>query len=181
MSEETLRVSLCGKSDDFNPAGGWSFAAGQTVQIGRHSENDVVLKSDWVSRFHLTLFHDGERWHCASFGANETYCGGQPVTHVELEHETFLELGRHGPKLRFETQAAPNTDEFRGTMTLLIDEMKHGNANSFEQLWARCFATIVKLARQRLGSARKRVEDEEDVASEVFQKLYFASIAGKLP
>ena len=66
-------------------------------------------------------------------------------------------------------------------MTLLIDEMKQGNADSFEQLWARCFATIVKLARQRLGSARKRVEDEEDVASEVFQKLYFASISGKLP
>ena len=114
MGDATLRVSLFGESEDFMPPGGWSFAAGQTVQIGRHSENDVVLKSDWVSRFHLTLFHDGERWHCASLGTNGTYCDGQPVTHVELESETVLELGRQGPKLRFETQAASHGDEFRG-------------------------------------------------------------------
>ena len=90
----------------------------------------------------------------------------------------ILELGPPGPMLRFELVGGMAQEEAGGTITVLIDHMKRGDVASFEKLWARCFSTIVGLARQRLGSARKRVEDEEDVASAVFQKLYFASVNG---
>lgn len=181
MSESTLRVSLCGEPKEQMPDGGWVFAAGQTVRIGRHNENDVVLKSSRVSRFHLTLFHDGQQWQCASVGSNGTNCDGQPVSNVALKDGAVLELGPPGPKLKIELLGDVPEDNRVGTISRLIEGMKQGDVASFERLWARCFATIVQLARQRLGSARKRVEDEEDVAAVVFQKLYFASVEGKLP
>ncbi|MFM9959751.1 MAG: sigma-70 family RNA polymerase sigma factor [Planctomycetaceae bacterium] len=181
MSESTLHVRLCGEPPAGMPLGGWLFAAGQTVRIGRHAENDVVLKSSRVSRFHLTLFHDGQRWQCASVGANGTNCDGQPVSHVALPDSSVLELGPPGPKLQIEVLGGDPDENVAGTISLLIDGMKQGDVGCFERLWARCFATIVQLARQRLGTARKRVEDEEDVAAVVFQKLYFASVQGKLP
>lgn len=181
MNDSTLRVSLCGAHHEAMPTGGWSFAPGQTIQIGRHEDNDVVLKSSRVSRFHLTVFDDGVRWQCASFGSNGTHRDGRPVSQLELESGTVLELGPPGPMLRFELLGETEQDVVVGTITALIDDMKQGDAAAFEHLWARCFSTIVKLARQRLGSARKRVEDEDDVAAVVFQKLYFASVNGKLP
>lgn len=165
------------------------FSADQIVQVGRHPENDLVVPSTRVSRFHLTLFCDGRTWHCASFGTNGTQSDGRCISHCEIGTGTVLELGPPGPRLRMEVvggsspddEDAEALDDFRGTMTLLIDDMKAGDAESVAQLWAKCFATIVRLARQRLGSSRKRVEDEEDVASEVFENLYFASVEGKLP
>ncbi len=181
MNDTTLHVSLCGEHDEMMPAGGWCFEPGQTIQIGRHPDNDIVLKSIRVSRFHLTVFDDGNHWRCASFGSSGTNCDGRPVCHLELESGMVLELGLPGPRLRFELLGGADQDDQRGTISVLIDDMKQGDVASFERLWARCFSTIVKLARQRLGSARKRVEDEEDVAAEVFQKLYFASVKGKLP
>ena len=48
------------------------------------------------------------------------------------------------------------------------------DAASFEKLWARWLGN-------GWGRPRKWVENEEDVAAEVFQKLYFASVNGKLP
>ena len=181
MNGSTLRVTLCGAHHEAMPAGGWSFVSGQTIQIGRHEDNDIVLKSSRVSRFHLTVFDDGVRWQCASFGSNGTHREGCPVSQLALESGTVLELGPPGPMLHFELLGGSNQDDDAGTITALIDDLKQGDATAFEHLWARCFSTIVKLARQRLGSARKRVEDEDDVAAVVFQKLYFASVSGKLP
>ena len=181
MNDSTLHVSLYGESDEVMPAGGWCFAPGKTIQIGRHAEADVVLKSTRVSRHHLTVFDDGLHWQCASFGSGGTNCDGSPVSQLELESGTILELGPPGPMLRFDLIGETEPEDQRGTISIWLDDMKQGDVAAFEKLWARCFSTIVKLARQRLGTARKRVEDEEDVAAEVFQKLYFASVNGKLP
>jgi RNA polymerase sigma factor (sigma-70 family) len=181
MSESTLRVSVFGEPPAEMPVGGWLFTEGQTVRVGRSADNDVVLSSSRVSRFHLTLFHDGRQWQCTSEGSNGTHCDGQPMSHAVLYDSVVLELGPPGPKLYCEVLHEVSDETLDGTITHLISDMKRGNVQSFEKLWARCFATIVQLARQRLGSSRKRVEDEEDVASEVFQKLYFASVQGKLP
>lgn len=181
MSGSTLRVCVSGDQPGEMPMGAWLFEEGQTVRVGRSADNDVVLKSSRVSRFHLTLFYDGQQWQCSSVGANGTNCDGQPMSHAVLYDSVVLELGPPGPKLHCEVLHEVSDETLDGTITHLISDMKQGDVQSFEKLWARCFATIVQLARQRLGSARKRVEDEEDVASKVFQKLYFASVQGKLP
>ncbi len=181
MAGPILRVTLCDDGLQTERIETWCFSAAQEVQVGRHDDNDVVLASARVSRFHLTLFCDGKSWHCASFGSNGTYCDGRLVSHVEFSDSLFLELGPPGPKLRFDViDSERQAGDSRGTLTLLIDKLKTGDTDSFEQLWANCFTTIVRLARQRLGTSRQRMEDEEDVASEVFQKLYLASVQNKL-
>ena len=158
------------------------FSADTVVQIGRHPENDLVLRDQRISRFHATLFHDGRNWHCAAFGANGILSGGLLQTHVRIQHGTTIQFaGDDGPRLIFETAQTSERETIRGSVTLLIDRMQDGSHDSLEQLWARCFATVVRLARQRLSTAAKRVSDEEDVAVEASDHLFQASSSGRLP
>ncbi len=80
-----------------------------------------------------------------------------------------------------EMAEATASQSCRGSLTFLLHGLQDGDREAMTQLWARCFATIVGLARQRLGSGNRRSQDEDDVASEVFTKLYFSASEGKLP
>ncbi len=165
-------------SDSPVPREHWHFAAGETVQIGRHADNDLVLTDRRVSRYHATLFHDGVRWHCACFGANRMKVNGTAQSHAIVESSLTVHLTRE-TALLFED--AERAEIATGSITMLLDDMRDGSHQSLQTLWARCFAKVVQLARQRLGSASKRVSDEEDVAVAVMKDLYFASSSGRLP
>jgi RNA polymerase sigma factor (sigma-70 family) len=57
------------------------------------------------------------------------------------------------------------------SVTHWIAALRGGDEEAARALWQRYFAKLVHLARQKLGSAPRRVADEEDVALSVFRRL----------
>jgi DNA-directed RNA polymerase specialized sigma24 family protein len=58
---------------------------------------------------------------------------------------------------------------------------KAGDSQAIERLWQCYFERLVRLARQRLANAERRVADEEDVALSAFASFCTAAEAGRFP
>jgi RNA polymerase sigma factor (sigma-70 family) len=65
------------------------------------------------------------------------------------------------------------------SVTQWIAGLKEGKAEAADRLWQRYFERLVGLARRKLGSAPRRVADEEDVAAIVFRNLWQGAEAGQ--
>lgn len=57
------------------------------------------------------------------------------------------------------------------SVTHWIEALRVGDEEAARRLWHRYFEQLVQLARRKLGSAPRRVVDEEDVALSVFRRL----------
>ncbi|OYP28989.1 ECF-type sigma factor [Rhodopirellula sp. MGV] len=66
------------------------------------------------------------------------------------------------------TDNPPDPTTSSHSVTLMIERLKEGRSDAAAELWERYFDRLVALARNRLGNAERRVEDEEDVATTVF-------------
>ena len=71
-----------------------------------------------------------------------------------------------------------NSDD---SVTHWISQLNDGNSVAAQRLWERYFSKLVRMARNRLNTANRRVSDEEDVAVSVFDKFVRASQAGQIP
>ena len=58
---------------------------------------------------------------------------------------------------------------------------KRGDSQAIGALWQCYFERLVRLARQKLAAAPRRVADEEDVALSAFASFCRAAQAGRLP
>ena len=67
------------------------------------------------------------------------------------------------------------------SVTQWIAGLKAGEAEAADRLWHRYFNRLVQLARRKLGSAPRRVADEEDVAAIVFRNLWQGAESGHFP
>jgi len=67
----------------------------------------------------------------------------------------------------------------RDSVTTWIGLMKAGDAAAASQLWARYFARLVELARDRLRGLPRRASDEEDVALSAFHSFWQAVGEGR--
>ena len=65
-------------------------------------------------------------------------------------------------------------------VTRWIEGLKAGDEAVVADLWNRYFDRLVHLARQKLGTAARRVADEEDVALSVFRCLCAGAQQGRL-
>jgi RNA polymerase sigma factor (sigma-70 family) len=65
------------------------------------------------------------------------------------------------------------------SVTHWIAALKAGDDAAAQLLWQRYFQQLVELARHRLGTAPRRVADEEDVALSVFRRLCEGARRGK--
>ncbi len=72
----------------------------------------------------------------------------------------------------------PN-DHLSDSVTRWIGELKEGESNASQKLWERYFGRLIRLATKRLGSAPRRIADEEDVALSVFDNLCRGAAAGR--
>src|SRR5262249_38978130 len=68
-----------------------------------------------------------------------------------------------------------------GSVSRLIDGLVVGDAAAVQALWERYFRRLVGLARKKLQSAPRRLEDEEDVALSAFASFCRAAEAGRFP
>ena len=58
---------------------------------------------------------------------------------------------------------------------------KQGDSQAIGRLWQSYFERLVRLARQRLSDAPRRIADEEDVALSAFASFCSAAEAGRFP
>jgi RNA polymerase sigma factor (sigma-70 family) len=67
------------------------------------------------------------------------------------------------------------------SITIWLEEVKHGDDEAARQLWERYFPYLVRLARKRLAGVPRRLEDEEDVALSAFESFCRAADQGRFP
>lgn len=67
------------------------------------------------------------------------------------------------------------------TVTLWINQLRTGDEAAAQQLWARYFERMVRLAHQRLGEAKHGLADEEDVALSAFNSFCLGVKQGRFP
>jgi DNA-directed RNA polymerase specialized sigma24 family protein len=66
-------------------------------------------------------------------------------------------------------------------VTLWLGRIKAGDQEAVQRLWERYFAQLVRLARARLPSGRRRVADEEDVALSALASFCRRAAEGRFP
>ena len=60
-------------------------------------------------------------------------------------------------------------DSFHDSVTAWIGDLKEGQDAASQKIWERYFERLVRVASRQLGSAPRRIADEEDVALSVFR------------
>ncbi len=94
-----LQVTCGGRSYTFQP--------GQTVRIGRSTDNDIVLADPTVSRQHAQLTCGPAGWVFENLGRARTFQYGQDVTQVVVNQPMELSLASpQGPVLLIQPPAA---------------------------------------------------------------------------
>ena len=71
--------------------------------------------------------------------------------------------------------------EDTSSVSTWLQHLKQGDHDAARKLWDRYFDELVRLARARLGTASRRVADEEDVAINAFKSLCYGAIEGQFP
>ncbi len=79
------------------------------------------------------------------------------------------------------TSIPPGDD--RGSVSQWIGQLKAGDPEAAQPLWERYFDRLVRLARQKLASSRRRGadEDEEDAALSAFDSFCAGAARGRFP
>lgn len=88
------------------PVQSWTFKDSSIIRIGRALENDVILYSAVVSRFHVELRRKGGVWELINIGTNGTYLDGIRVQQVPLVEGSVIRLARSGPNIKIEFNAS---------------------------------------------------------------------------
>lgn len=82
------------------PVQSWTFESESVIQIGRSTDNHVILYSVVVSRHHLELRLSASGWEVVSLGAHGTYLDGKRITQVPVVDGMVIRLASSGPKIQ---------------------------------------------------------------------------------
>jgi pSer/pThr/pTyr-binding forkhead associated (FHA) protein len=83
------------------PTQRWIFDSESTVRIGRATDNDVVLYSAVVSRYHVELRQNKLGWRVVNISSNGTYsCDGHPLSKVVATDGMVFRLATSGPRIQ---------------------------------------------------------------------------------
>ena len=82
------------------PIQSWTFEAESLIRIGRATDNDVILYSAVVSRYHVELRRQGSNWEVINLGANGTYLEGKRITEAPIKDGVMIRLARSGPQIQ---------------------------------------------------------------------------------
>jgi hypothetical protein len=83
-----------------------------TFVIGRSPDCDVQVQKPFVSRHHLEVFFDGERWWLKDLQTGSgTYLAGAPIGEVPLGDAVEVEIGKGGPRFSLTVEHATRTQD----------------------------------------------------------------------
>lgn len=85
------------------PLQSWTFDQESVIRIGRSTDNDVVLYSAVVSRYHVEIHRTADGWDVKSLGTNGTYVEGKRVSQVPVQNGVIIRLARSGPNIQINT------------------------------------------------------------------------------
>ena len=94
----------------------WLFATSKQINIGRSTDNHIVLRDILVSRYHLELHLINQvqapsTWQLNSLGSNGTFVDGKLTNQAPLSNGNIIQLGLTGPILRFKQELADQPEE----------------------------------------------------------------------
>lgn len=92
------------------PVQSWSFEHNPVVRIGRAVDNEVVLYSAVVSRYHVEIRFNGSFWEVVNLGTNGTYLDGKKVHQAKLTSGSIMRLARSGPNIQIDVQSNGSAD-----------------------------------------------------------------------
>ncbi len=100
----------------------------KTFTVGRSAECSIQIDQGVVSRVHIEVIFDGEKWWISDkHSSNGTYLNGKKIDNVELTTTTTLELGNDGPILLFTFEKKPETHEVK------VETTKDASVTSYIQ------------------------------------------------
>jgi pSer/pThr/pTyr-binding forkhead associated (FHA) protein len=90
------------------PTQSWTFTNETTVRIGRATDNDVVLYSAVVSRYHVELRKSSAGWRVVNISTNGIYgTDGQPLSKVAVTDGMVFRLATSGPRMKVNLGGPP--------------------------------------------------------------------------
>ena len=85
---------------ELKPIQTWEFPSASVIRIGRAGDNDVILYSSVVSRYHVELHRRTLHWEIVNIGANGTFINDKQIDKDRLENGVTIHLANAGPKLQ---------------------------------------------------------------------------------
>ncbi|MDY6803313.1 MAG: FHA domain-containing protein [Cyanobacteriota bacterium] len=77
----------------------WTFEEELTIAIGRSTDNDVVVYSSVISRYHVQLKCTNGNWEIINLGKNGTYLNGRAIANAPVVDGMEIDLGGSGLKI----------------------------------------------------------------------------------
>jgi len=100
----------------------------KSFTVGRSDECSIKIDEGVVSRVHIEVIFDGEKWWISDkHSSNGTFLNGRRIDNLELKTTTTLELGNNGPILFFTFEEKPETGEVK------IETSKEASVTSYIQ------------------------------------------------
>lgn len=78
----------------------WKFESESLIRIGRSGDNDVILYSSVVSRYHVELHRQPLCWEVMNIGANGTFVEEQQIDKERIHNGMVIRLAATGQKLQ---------------------------------------------------------------------------------
>ena len=70
----------------------WNFEDEPLIRIGRMKDNQVILYSSVVSRYHVELRRMGKNWEIVNLGTNGTYLDGKRISQMPVTDKIIIRL-----------------------------------------------------------------------------------------
>jgi RNA polymerase sigma factor (sigma-70 family) len=116
-------------------------------------------------------------WAAVRTVSSQSHTKASPSHHIVLHLLNLGDAAVDAPAV-LPGNVHPMTEH---SVTQWIADLKAGDPDAAEELANRYFDRLVTLARKHLGSAPRRVADEEDVAISVLQRLCTGADQGRFP
>ncbi|PZU94052.1 MAG: hypothetical protein DCE90_15595 [Pseudanabaena sp.] len=78
----------------------WKFDSEPVIRIGRSGDNDIILYSSVVSRYHVEIHRHSLNWEIVNIGANGTYIDEHQIDKEPLQNGMTIRLAATGPKIQ---------------------------------------------------------------------------------
>lgn len=83
------------------PTHRWKFDSQSVIRIGRAPDNDIVLNSGVISRYHAELQKkDDCAWKVINLGKNGIFIKGRPVNNGVVTDGLMIQLANTGPRIQ---------------------------------------------------------------------------------
>lgn len=89
----------------------WDFPSNSVIRVGRAVDNDVVLYSAVVSRYHIKIQAVGNKWALISVGSNGTFINGRKINKVLVKDGMVIRLASSGPKIKITLQEVESSEK----------------------------------------------------------------------